>query len=377
MSRLAPLLLALLTSLACDRLGGDPLSPRDDDADGSESDSDDDDGDGDDGTVVDDGLDPEDPLVDEPDEPVSSGAPYPIILVHGFSGWMDVDSVDYFFRVPEDLRAARADVSTPNLPPYDSSGERAIVLARVIDSVLARTGKAKVHLIGHSQGGIDCRTVITDLGYADRVASVHTISTPHRGSAVADIAAFGPLSLNPAGEVLGWWLGAFEGAPNDADDWHDDTYLAEGYHPDMDAAIENLRPSTMAAFNETHPDPPNVPVFSVAGVSNLLSIDQEECAGGLWDFDDRVDVIDPLFAGTGAYLSFTDGGWAFDPTPNDGLVTVASARWGTFLGCFAADHLDEIGQLVDLTAGIVSGFDHRRLYLQLLANARTVEALEP
>jgi len=337
----------------------------------------------DEGTDVDDEADlaeavlADDVLVDDDGTPALLGPPYPIVLVHGFSGWMDVAGVEYFYGVPEDLRAAGADVTAPNLPPYDSSGERALVLARVVDNVLARTHKKKVHLIAHSQGGIDSRTLITDLGYASRVASVHTISTPHRGTAVADVAAIGDGTvLNPAGELIGWLLGELEGSPNPSADWYDEDYLENGYAPDMEAAIDNLRPSTMARFNDSHPDPAGVPIFSIARVSNLLSIDQPECDGGLWDFDDRVDIVDPFFAATGLYLSNSDGGWVFDPTPNDGLVTVASSRWGTFLGCFAADHIDEIGQVVDVTAGLVSGFDHRRLYLQLLQNARVVETIE-
>ncbi len=319
----------------------------------------------------------DDVLDDDDGEPALLGPPYPIVLVHGFSGWMDVAGVEYFYGIPEDLRAAGADVTAPNLPPYDSSGERALVLARVVDNVLARTHKKKVHLIAHSQGGVDSRVLITDLGYADRVASLHTISTPHRGTAAADVAAIGGGTvLNPAGQLIGWLLGELEGSPNPGADWYDDGYLENGYRPDLQAAIRNLQPKTMEAFNASHPDPAGVPIFSVAGVSNLLSINQSECEGGLWDFPNRVDIIDPLFAATGLYLSNSDGGWVLDPTPNDGLVTVASSRWGTFLGCFAADHLDEIGQVVDFTAGIVSGFDHRRLYLQLMQNARVVEAIE-
>ncbi len=308
------------------------------------------------------------------DEPL--GAPYPIVLVHGFSGWMDVGGVEYFYNVPDDLRAAGADVTAPNLPPYDSSGERAQVLARVVDNVLARTHKRKVHLIAHSQGGLDARVLITDLGYADRVASLHTISTPHRGTTPADVAAAGGGLLNPIGSVLGFLLGTLEGSPNPAADWYtDDT--AGTYAPDLQTAVNNMRPSSMERFNEAHPDPEGLPIFSVAGVSNLLSINQPECEGGLWDFDDRVDPDDPIFAATGVYLSNSDGGWLLDPSPNDGLVSVASARWGTFLGCFAADHLDEIGQLVDLTPGLFSGFDHRRFYLRLLAHVRELEAAHP
>lgn len=57
--------------------------------------------------------------------------------------------------------------------------------------------------------------------------------------------------------------------------------------------------------------------------------------------------------------------------PHDGLVTVASAEWGEFLGTVAADHFELIG--IDLTPGGIpllgpllrqrSAYDHIPLYL--------------
>ncbi len=310
--------------------------------------------------------------------PAPLGAPYPIILVHGFSGWTDVGDVAYFFRVVDDLTAAGADVTAPALPPYDNSLDRAQVLSHVVDSVLARTNKRKVHLIAHSQGGIDSRVLITDLGYADRVASLTTISTPHRGTAVADLADYASDGvLNPAGALMGWLLGTLEGAPPDEETWRDDEGVEAAYDPDLVAAIDGMRPATMETFNAAHPDPLGVPVFSLAGVSNLLSLEHPLCADGLWPAGDTVDAVDPFFAASGLLLSLSDGGDVFDPTPNDGLVAVSSARWGVFLGCVPADHADEIGQIASDGPSAISEWDHRQFYLRLLQHVRDVEAHEP
>ena len=65
------------------------------------------------------------------------------------------------------------------LPPFNGSGARARVLAGYIDQVLDETNKGKVHLIAHSQGGIDCRQVLGEPGYLDKVASLTTVATPH------------------------------------------------------------------------------------------------------------------------------------------------------------------------------------------------------
>ena len=44
----------------------------------------------------------------------------------------------------------------------------------------------KVHVIAHSMGGLDARYMISRLGMEDRVLSLTTVGTPHRGSKYAD-----------------------------------------------------------------------------------------------------------------------------------------------------------------------------------------------
>lgn len=333
----------------------------------------------DDADDTDDGrrIDPDDgtdgPVIDVDNDEPRLGPPWPIILVHGFSGFTDIGGVDYFYEVADDLRAAGADVTAPSLPPYDSSDQRAVALADVVDEVLARTRAERVHLIAHSQGGIDSRVLITDLGYADRVASVITISTPHRGSVVADVAGAAPDGvLNPAGRFLGWLLGALEDEPPTEAAWLSGDDVDAEPDPRLADAFAALSTATRVAFDESHPDPEGVAIFSVAGVTNLLSLEHEACDGSVWERSDRVDVVDAALAGAGLLLSGSDGGLPWSPTPNDGLVTVASARWGTFLGCIPADHFDEIGQVLD-DGNLVSGFDHRRFYLRLLEHVRQLE----
>lgn len=317
-------------------------------------------------------------VVDDDGAPAPAGLlgpPYPVVLVHGFSGWTDLGPVDYFYGVKEALEADGVDVTTPALPPYDASVDRADVLAAVVDSVLARTHKRKVHLIAHSQGGLDSRVLITDLGYADRVASLTTISTPHRGTAVADLAEYVDDGvINAAGRLLGWILGSLEGEPSTDEEWRDDDNIAAAYDPNLVASVEGMRPAAMAAFNDAHPDPVGVPIFSVAGVSNLIALDHPYCSDSIWPIDlDARDAVDPFFAAPGAILSLSDGGTVFSPTPNDGLVTIESARWGVFLGCIPADHPDEIGQIADRPSSI---FNHITFYRDLVAHCRTLERNE-
>jgi triacylglycerol lipase len=51
-------------------------------------------------------------------------------------------------------------------------------------------------------------------------------------------------------------------------------------------------------------------------------------------------------------------------------VRVADAKWGKFLGCVPADHLDEIGHLFGDSPGVGNGWKHRELYASLIAYLR-------
>src|SRR5207237_9941038 len=69
---------------------------------------------------------------------------------------------------------------------WDTVQERAAALKA---QILAQypDPRVKVNLIGHSMGGLDSRYAVSNLGLGDKVASVTTIGTPHRGSSVADV----------------------------------------------------------------------------------------------------------------------------------------------------------------------------------------------
>jgi hypothetical protein len=55
---------------------------------------------------------------------------------------------------------------------------------------------------------------------------------------------------------------------------------------------------------------------------------------------------------------------------NDGIVTVRSARWGTFMGCFPADHFDEVGQVAMKKPNPESGYDQRVFYENVVQHIR-------
>lgn len=64
---------------------------------------------------------------------------------------------------------------------------RANDLKTEVETALAlRSEQSKVHIIGHSMGGLDARFMIAKLGMAEKVSSLTTIGTPHHGTSFAD-----------------------------------------------------------------------------------------------------------------------------------------------------------------------------------------------
>ncbi|MHB8420856.1 MAG: esterase/lipase family protein [Myxococcales bacterium] len=274
------------------------------------------------------------------------GPPYPIVLAHGFAGWDQVGPVEYFYQVPELLRGDGHVVYVAQVSPFDDSTSRGEQLLAYVQAVLAQSGAAKVDIVAHSQGGLDARYVAH--AYPEGVAAVVTIATPHRGTPLADAAVSGT-----GGAAAFGALEQIAGAV-------DDGGVPEGFL----AALQQMSSAGAAQFNQRITDAPGVAYFSIAGRSNLAGAGgdcQADEPGFISRWDAYADPTGPEFLFTGPYLA----GNPLDPTPNDGLVDVASTKWGTFLGCVPADHFEEIGQILGQPAGPGNPFAYRDFYREL------------
>ena len=110
---------------------------------------------------------------------------YPILFIHGLC-WRDHSKSNYWGRIPNTLIRNGATVfygyndSTTNI-------ERAAEeIKDKISEIVKTTKYKKVNIIAHSKGGLDARYLISKLHMDHRVASLTTISTPHRGSEFSD-----------------------------------------------------------------------------------------------------------------------------------------------------------------------------------------------
>lgn len=264
----------------------------------------------------------------------------PILLVHGFSGYRDLPVMGgYFNAVAERLRADGFVVFTPALPPYSPTETRSPFLAAAIDDALAQTGAKRVHLIAHSQGGIDARYVIQDLAYETKVETLTTISTPHRGSPVLDVVSYLPTFVSwPLFGTLAWAIDSAQGVQTG--------------EADVDGAFAAMNPAAMHAFNRAHPVPDGIGAFSIAGVTGT---DLKACDAGAWGRPRFWDAPDLRVIPTWTLIRQDPNA----PRASDGVVPVDSARWATFLGCIPADHFDQMGQGAEVFASEEAGvLDH-------------------
>lgn len=270
-----------------------------------------------------------------------------VLLAHGLFGFSRIGALAYFNGVQECWRKANPNAQitflTPPVPPTGSVHDRGLALKSAIESAFTRDQLAAgrvVHIVGHSMGGLDARYLVSrnGLGCASWIASLTTISTPHAGSMLADIALGRriisiPEIIRIASSLPGQTLitilralgnpvppgvppGLF--APQAIVRAVGDIgrYVAQvfGMPP---AALVELTPSFAAQFNQQHPSLEGVPLLCYAGVSSP-----------------EKTMSRTLFV---PWMMLNATG------DNDGVVPELSSSLGPSVRRIPADHLEEVG----------------------------------
>lgn len=255
-----------------------------------------------------------------------------IVLVHGVLGFRNlvelgpIGVIPYFRDVAEHFEAQGHRVLTVELDKTAGVERRADQLGEQIASALRPGGSLdptqRTHLIAHSMGGLDSRYLLSPANPTPNhfpIRSLTTIGTPHFGSPIAD-AVDDPLSPPHIKEAIGAVLDKFEVSLD---------------------ALRDLRTDRCRTFSETHPDRPGVDYSCVSGIGRPGFIKT-------WI----------LFLPLHQFLA------AHTHEENDGLVPRRSSQWGTPVGEWPADHLDEIGYSLPIVPPV---FHHLSRYDEILA----------
>src|SRR5690606_29691427 len=112
---------------------------------------------------------------------------YPVLLMHGFGVLGTLRRGGHLHAEALGLRSHGVLAYAPNVAPYNTVAFRAPQWAERIEQILQETGAEKLNVIAHSMGGLDARYLISRMGMHRCIASLVTVSTPHRGTAVATL----------------------------------------------------------------------------------------------------------------------------------------------------------------------------------------------
>lgn len=256
---------------------------------------------------------------------------YPLLLVHGV-GFRDFHYFNYWGRIPRELVRNGAKVYYGHQEAWGTVEDNGQILKKKILEIVKATGCGRVNIIAHSKGGLDSRYLISGLHMEPYIASLTTINTPHRGSALVDF-----LKGLPDGvyRLVCRMIDRYFGMMGDE-------------NPNAYEASYQLSCVYAKQFNERYPDAPGIYYQSYASLmkhgfsSKLLCVPY-------W-------ILKSLDA------------------PNDGLVTVESARWTNFQGVETNRYLRGIshGDMIDLTREDYRDFKVLEFYINLVQRLKAM-----
>ena len=124
----------------------------------------------------------------------------PILLLHGF-----VDNRSIFTLLRRALRRRGfGRIWTMNYHVLTNDVRVAAKrLAATVDTICEQTGYERIHVIGHSMGGLIARYYVQRMGGDERVHTLVTLGSPHRGTRAAHLLPTGVCrQLTPGSEIV-------------------------------------------------------------------------------------------------------------------------------------------------------------------------------
>jgi triacylglycerol lipase len=255
---------------------------------------------------------------------------YPIVLAHGAAGFDELFGIyEYWFGIPSALRDGGATVYVTTVSQLNATEVRGEQLLAQVQNIVAISGKPKVHLIGHSHGGLDVRYVASVR--PDLVASVTSVGSPHKGADLADVLRGSIDEGTFLEDLLAWFADSFGSVLG---------LLAGTSNPqDSMAALDSLSSAGTAAFNAAHPQ--GVPATSCGEGAYAVNGVRYYSWSGTGILTHALDVSDALMGLTSLFYS----------EANDGLVGRCSSHLGDVIrDDYFHNHLDEVNQILGLTS---------------------------
>lgn len=234
---------------------------------------------------------------------------YPVLLCHGYGAMISVVKPSPMHEVAMLLRNYGIPAFAPNIVPYASIETRAEEWSRKIDKLCDQYGFEKFNVIAHSMAGLDIRHALLQEENHNRVASLTTLATPHKGTSLAEMILKTPDKLQ---EVLG-----------DAFNWFGNSVYPKS-RSDAVGALRQLTRSWLAEqFNPNHPDLDDVAYFSY---SAAVGKGTDHPLAAIYRYQNN-----HIFEEEGV---------------NDAFVSRESAMHGEHLATVPLSHLEQLGMSI-------------------------------
>lgn len=255
---------------------------------------------------------------------------YPILLVHGFF-FRDYKHFNYWGRIPHELTLNGAIVyygDHQSAAPIEQSSRE---LISKIEKIVNDIGCEKVNIIAHSKGGLDCRCAIKN-GAGKYIASLTTVSTPHRGCIFADhlFTQISPKAQNRIARTYNYAAHKL-GDPS----------------PDFLAAARDLTAEKCAVYDKAFYTPKTI---------FCQSFGSELQRGGYARFPMNLSYhLVKKYSG-----------------PNDGLVSYDSFQFGEKYTYLTPPYARGISHcdMIDLNRENIKGFDVREFYVNIVKDLK-------
>ncbi|MBF0208557.1 MAG: alpha/beta fold hydrolase [Oligoflexia bacterium] len=281
---------------------------------------------------------------------------YPVVMVHGILGFdtlfknfpRGTKGFDYFYNIADTLSEQGTTIYFATTPSSSSNAQLGEALLRQIREILLKEGTTKVHLIGHSQGGLAARYV---LSHAPEVlASITTIASPHMGAAIPDLILSDRINQSPFLKSIVFKLFDLMGLTLEK--------LSGNQNPQNSAgALYDLSSTGAAAYNQKYPA--GLPPRWESDPCDLEGIQHTYQGVHLYswnairpyDFHNFLDQPDYLLYWGSHIFTFMNNR---DGEQNDGLVGKCSMYFGEVINAqpYIQNHAEEINLSVRSILGL-------------------------
>ncbi|MDR1239604.1 MAG: hypothetical protein LBK27_05795 [Treponema sp.] len=251
---------------------------------------------------------------------------YPVLLVHG-SGFRDKNlGMNYWGRIPAEMEKKGIKIYYGGTDAWGSIENNACLLKTTIENITGKNGVEKINIIAHSRGGLEARYLISSLHLHNSIASLTTISTPHRGVKAMNAALYIPDFIY---KFVAFFINLW-------------CKISGDKNPDFYRSSRQLSERECSEFNKTNGD--KAPVYYQSYAAKM-----------------KYFFSDILYLLLNPFLMITDG-------ENDGLCPVHSAEWGNFKGTITTEGKFGISHsgIIDTYRIKYKGIDIPKFYISIL-----------